>query len=77
MRSAVLTFEDGMKMTITSGTEAELNSHVECMRENGIVDCNHLINVEYLEPLEITPEPKFELKEHNLNDDLDAYYYDC
>lgn len=77
MRSAVLTYEDGLKMTVTSDTEEQLDSCVECMKENGVIECNHVTNVEYLEALEITPEPKFELEEHNLNDDLDAYYCDC
>lgn len=77
MRSAVLTYEDGLKMTVTSDTEEQLNSCVKCMEENGVIECNHVTNVEYLEPLEITPEPKFEFEEHNLNDDLDAYYCDC
>ena len=77
MRSAVLTYEDGLKMTVTSDTAEQLNSCVKCMKENGVIECNHVTNVEYLEPLEITPEPKFEFEEHNLNDDLDAYYCDC
>lgn len=77
MRSAVLTYEDGLKMTVTSDTAEQLNSCVKCMEENGVIECNHVTSVEYLEPLEITPEPKFEFEEHNLNDDLDAYYCDC
>lgn len=77
MRSAVLTYEDGLKMTVTSDTQSQLDSCVECMKENGVIECNHVTNVEYLEPLETTPEQKFEFGEHNLNDDLDAYYCDC
>lgn len=77
MRSAVLTYEDGLKVTVTSDTETQLNNCVECMKENGVIKCNHVTNVEYLEPLEATPDSKFEFEKHNLNDDLDAYYCDC
>ena len=77
MRIAVLTYEDGLKTTVASDTEEQLTSCVECMKENGVIECNHVTSVEYLEPVEVTSEPKVGLEEHNFNDDLDSYYYDC
>lgn len=73
----MLTYEDGLKMTVAAETESQLISCVECMKENGVIECNHVTAVEYLEAQEIASEPKAELEEHNFNDDLDAYYYDC